>query len=182
MTPLQSAQSANPSHPQIHPGPSITANTRMRRLSVLAATALALCCCGPALAFVTPRPSSLGRRHHSQQQQQRWQGPRTATVPSTYTSSSSSSSSSSSTRRAAALDPEAVSTAVTVAASGAAAASPFVTKVRGIDRHCTHTCTHVDSPSGQLRPPRQIVNNLSSVAVLAVIIAVHELGHFLAGA
>lgn len=56
---------------------------------------------------------------------------------------------------AAPVDGEAVSTAVTVAASGAAAASPFVAK---------------------------IVNNLSSVAVLAVIIAVHELGHFLAGA
>lgn len=111
----------------------------MRRLAVIVAAA-ALACCGPAaLAFVPTAP----RHGLSSSLRQR---ARTASIqPAAYRASF--------TRRAAAVDPEAVSTAVTVAAQGAAAASPFVAK---------------------------IVNNLSSVAVLALIIAVHELGHFLA--
>ena len=113
----------------------------MRRLSVLAA-ALVL---ASAAAFVPPLPT--------QQQQQQHPSRRITTVATPTPILGSTLGSSTSTRRAAALDPEAVSTAVTVAASGAAAASPFVAK---------------------------IVNNLSSVAVLAVIISVHELGHFLA--
>lgn len=117
----------------------------MRRLAVIVAAALALAC--QSHAFVAPVPSSSSRPHLAAQRIK----PAYQSLPP----SGARSRSISTTRRAAAIDPEAVSTAVTVAAAGAANASPFIAK---------------------------IANNLSSVAVLAVIIAVHELGHFLAGA
>lgn len=126
----------------------------MRSFTFFGAAALVACHCAHTTAFVLPSPSSslVGRLHkpththaHAQQQPPRRIKPSYQRVGRTAT--------------AMVMDPQAISTAVTVAASGAGAAaanaSPFVAK---------------------------IVNNLSSVAVLAVIISVHELGHFLAGA
>lgn len=119
----------------------------MRTLSFLVAASAALAACQGATAFVLPSPSSGSglvappRRLHNKQPAQH----AAARIIRRGRAASAM----------AMVDPEAVSTAVTVAAAGAANASPFVAK---------------------------IVNNLSSVAVLAVIIAVHELGHFLAGA
>lgn len=125
----------------------------MRSFTFLGAAALVACHCAHTTAFVLPSPSSslAGRLHkhahthtHTQQQPTRRIKPSYQRAGRTATAMT--------------MDPQAISTAVTVASgAGAAAAnaSPFVAK---------------------------IVNNLSSVAVLAVIISVHELGHFLAGA
>lgn len=108
----------------------------MRRESTLAVAAAALCLLsGVTTAFIPPLPSSSVNRHHITSSF-RTKAPFPTTTP----------------LRMAPVDPETVSTAVTVAAAAASAGGG---------------------------PLAGITNKLTSLLVLCAIVAVHELGHFI---
>ena len=100
-------------------------------------------------AFVLPTPSS---RHHHHHRSIPSSSPRSTTLPTTSRKSPLSPRIETTRLSVAPIDPEAISTAVTVAAGAAAAKSGIFSSIG---------------------------NNAASLLVLCFIVSIHELGHFL---